>query len=115
MLKLLIRDTQFLIQVAVPGRRLDPAVRRRQTFGQVQQELRESADFRRKERLLSLADRINTLRIGVVHKLTARGSLAGLRKDSIAANRVYEKAYAIFESAHDEFRVDFHGYRKDYI
>jgi hypothetical protein len=69
MLKVLILDTQFLVQVSFFGYRLEPTVRRKQTFGQLQQELRESVDFLGEGRFLSLADRINSVRIEIVHKL----------------------------------------------
>jgi hypothetical protein len=113
MLRLLIRDSQFLVQAALLPWHVTPTTRRKQTFGQLQQELRTSVDFPGKERFLSIIDRINAVRIEIVHKLTARNSIAGLRKDSVVAKRLYEQAYAIFDTAHDAFRVDFHGLQKD--
>jgi len=113
MLKLLIRDSQFLVQVALLPWRVAPTIRRKQTFGQLQQELRASVDFPGKARFLSIIDQINAVRIEVVHNLAARNSTGGLRRDSVTAKRVYEKAYAIFDKAHDGFRVDFSGFRKN--
>ncbi len=113
MLKLLIRDSHFFIQVALLPLRIAPTIHRKQTFGQLQQELRASVDFPGKDRFLSIIDRINAVRIEVVHKLTARNSMGGLRRDSVTAKRLYEKAYAIFDEAHDDFRVNFSGLRKN--
>jgi len=113
MLKLLIRDSQFLMQVALRPWPLIPPVRRRQMFGQLQQELRGSVEFPGKDRFLLVADRINATRVEVVHRLTARGSMAGLRRDATMAKRLFARANGIFDAAHDGFRVDFNGFRKD--
>jgi hypothetical protein len=113
MLRLLTRDSQFLVQVALRPWRIEFPVRHKQMFGQIQQELRSLVDFPRKERLLALADDINTIRVEVVHRLVNRGSLAGLARKARAAKRLYERTYAIFDDAHDGFRVDFHGFKKD--
>ena len=113
MLRLLIRDSQFLVQVALFPLRITPPIRRKQTFGQLQQELRASVDFLGKDRFLSIIDKINAVRIEVVHKLTARNSMGGLRRESVTAKRLYEKAYVIFDETHDDFRVMFSRFRKD--
>jgi len=113
MVRLLIRDSQFLVQVALRPWPIEFPPRRKQVFGQLQQELRESVAFSHKDRFLAVTDRINAIRVDVVHKLTRRGSLSGLRRDALKARRLYERAYSIFDDVHDGFRVDLHGFRKD--
>lgn len=115
MLRLLIRDSQFLTQVALRPWRMEFPERRKQMFGQLQQTLRESVDFPERDRFILLTDEINKVRVEVVHKLTQRGSLAGLRRDGLKAKRLYGKLYAIFEVVHDGFRVDLHGFSKDLL
>lgn len=113
MLRLLIRDAQFLIQLAVFPSQIAFREKRTQMFGQLQQELRDSVDFKGKDRFLDKTDQINSIRIGIVHKLTQRGSLDGLTREARRAKRLYDDAFAIFDQAHDNFRVTFHGHKKD--
>ena len=113
MLRLLIRDAQFLIQLAVFPVRIAFREKRKQMFGQLQQELKDLVDFDGKSRFLAKIDQINAIRVGIVHKLTQRGSLGGLTREARRAKRLYDEAFAIFDQAHDNFRVAFHGYKRD--
>ncbi len=110
MLRLLIRDAQFLIQLAVFPSHIALHEKRKQVFGQLQQELRDLVDFGGKSRFLVKIDQINSIRIGIVHKLTQRGSLGELTRETRRANRLYDNAFGIFDQAHDDFRVTFHSY-----
>lgn len=82
-------------------------------FGQLQQELKDLVDFEGKNRFLTKIEQINTIRVGIVHKLTQRGSLGGLTREARRAKRLYDDALVIFDQAHDNFRVAFHNYKKD--
>jgi hypothetical protein len=115
MFRLLIQDSQLLVQAALRPRRIDFPAHRRQMFGQLQQDLRDSVHFAEKNRLLALSEEINAIRIDVVHKLTNRGSLAGLARDARKAKRLYERIFLIFEEVHDGFRVYLHGFSKDLL
>ncbi len=112
-LRLLVQDSHFLTQVALRPWQIEFPSHPRQVFGQLQQELEHAVAFPRKRRLLALAASINSIRIEVVHKLTRRGSLAGLTRDARRARRLYERMFDIFVNAHDGFRVDLNGFRKD--
>jgi len=63
--------------------------------------------------LVKLTDAINEIRNGIAHRLTSRGSFTGLRGDARRVARAYERAFKVFEAAHDEFRVAFHSLAKD--
>jgi hypothetical protein len=113
MMRLLVRDSQFLTQVALSPWRPNFPTRDRATFGHIEQSLRDSVDFPFKARFLSAAEEMNRLRVAVVHKLTQRGSFAGLRRDALKARRLHEKLYRLFDAAHDDFRVAFSAFRKE--
>lgn len=98
MLRLLIR-AQFLIQLAVFPSRIAFRDKRKQIFGQLQQELKDLVDFEGKRRFLAKAEQINAIRVGVVHKLTQRGSLAGLTREARRAKRLYYDAFIILRSS----------------
>ena len=84
----------------------------RQTFGHVLQTLRDGVEFKQKARLLVLAEDLNAIRNGVAHKLLQKGSLNGLRshfkKETVVCSVV-----AIYDDAHDNYRVTSHGIAKD--
>jgi len=113
MLRLLVRDSHFVTQVALRPSRIEFASQPRQMFGQLQQEIREAVDFSQKAKLLKLADAINRIRVEVVHKLTRRGSLSGLTRDARRAKSTYDRIFAIFDDAHDDFRVVLSAYKRD--
>lgn len=113
MLRVLIADAQFFVSVSVMPTRITFLDPRRQTFGQVLALLRNGVEFRNKDRLLKLAGALNDIRNGVAHRLLQRGSLAGLRRDAQRSHRLFDRIFSIFDAAHDEFRVTFHGIAKD--
>jgi len=112
-LRLLLCDAQFHIQLAVFPVHIAFADRPKQMFGQLQQQLAETVDFWEKDRLIEKANQLNSVRIGIVHKLTRRGSLAGVAKEAKKARRLCEAIFGHFEVAHDSFRLIFHDFKKN--
>jgi len=113
MLRVLIEDSRFLIAISILPTPISFREQARQTFGQVLQTLRDGAEFRLKDRLLTLAEDLNVIRNGVAHKLLQRGSLTGLRADARKAHRLFDRMFAIYDDAHDNYRVTFHCIAKD--
>jgi hypothetical protein len=113
MLRVLIEDNRFFVALSVLPTPIAFREQARQTFGQVLQALRDGVEFLRKERLLTLAEDLNAIRNGVAHKLLQRGSLSGLRADAKRAHRLFDRMFAIYDDAHDDYRVTFHGIAKD--
>jgi hypothetical protein len=113
LLRLLIRDAQFLIQLGVFPYPIVFREKTKQTFGQLQQELRNSLDFDGRKQLSRSIDQLNAIRIGIVHRLSLRGSLKGLTREARKAKRLYEEAFTIFDQAHDNFRLAFKDHKKD--
>jgi hypothetical protein len=113
MLRLLVHDSQFLVQVALRPRPIEFSKPSKRMFGLLQEDLRRSLGFRQRDQLLALAEEINALRIEVVHKLTRRRSFAGLARDGRRAKRLYERIFRIFEDVHDDFRLGLNDFRKE--
>ena len=113
MLRLLLRDCEFYIRLAVFPARITFPARRKQMFGQLQQSITESIDFPGKEQLFEKCNVLNQLRIAIVHKLPQRESFTGLRRQTLRASRLHEQIYTLFDHAHDFFRVCFHDFRKN--
>jgi hypothetical protein len=113
MLRVLIEDSRFLVALSILPYEIVFRDRDRQTFGQVLQALRDGAEFKRKDRLITLAEELNTIRNGVAHKLLQKGSLRGLRTDAKKARRLSDRIFAIYDDAHDEYCLMFHCIAKD--
>jgi hypothetical protein len=113
MLRLLLRDCEFFVQLAIFPAKITFPTAHKQMFGQLQQSVLNAMDFPEKRRLLARAAELNSLRINIVHGLTKRGSLNGLRRQASRAQRLYEICYRLFDAAHDDFRVCFKDFRKD--
>ena len=113
MIRLLLRDCQLFIRLAVFPAEMHFPTRRKQSFGQLQQGLSESVSFPKKDQILKRAGQLNALRNAVVHGLVQKRSLAGLRRQVLRAQRLYRQTYNLFDTSHDFFRVCFKDFRKD--
>ncbi len=72
LLRMLLQSAQFFIQLSIFPAELTFPPRKRQMFGQLMEELRETVSFENKAEILALANSLNTHRIDLVHKLTSR-------------------------------------------
>ena len=95
-MRVLIDDSRLLIRATMIPWRIPFPERTRTTFGQVQQLVREGVEFNRKSQLLKLTDTLNEIRNGIAHRLTARGSFAGLRRMPVAPHRHTKKPTRFF-------------------
>jgi hypothetical protein len=113
MLRVLIDCSDFLIQVAVHPAEI--AIRRpkKRMFGQLLGELDSTVRFAGKDEFADACRKINETRIDIVHQLTRRTSVDAIGRQAREVEYTYQQAYAIFDKAYDEFRVDFHSFEKD--
>jgi len=72
LVRLLIRDAHFLIQLAVFPISIEFRVNERATFGQLIDELKSTLDFNDKEAFIQKCEMMNKFRIDVVHHLTKK-------------------------------------------
>ena len=113
MLRLLIRDAQFLIQLGVFPSRMAFREKRKQMFGQLQQELKDLVDFEGKNRFLTKIEQINSIRVRDRSQANSARLTWRINPRSTSSQQLYDDAFVIFDQAHDNFRVAFHGYKKD--
>ncbi|MCG3161039.1 MAG: hypothetical protein JMDDDDMK_02157 [Acidobacteria bacterium] len=113
MVRLLVRDSQFFIQLAVFPAEISFPNRPRQMFGQLLDDLRHTVSFPERDEILSLCEDINKRRNDLVHRLTRRTTLADILLSVQDVQRCYSSLYQEFEQAHDYFRVSFHSFKKD--
>ena len=112
-IRLLVRDSQFYIQIAVFPAEIGFPIRERQMFGQLLEDLKRSISFDERDDILELARAINESRIELVHRLTRQSTLADVLPAVENVHHLYEQLFDAFDAAHDHFRVCFHGFQKD--
>ena len=113
MVRLLLKDAQFLIQLSVFPTELHFAEKKRLMFGQLIDELRATIVFEDKDEFISKCLDINSHRIDIVHRLTKRSSLSDVGSQIAQVKTLYSEIYALFDGIHDWFRVSFKDFKKD--
>lgn len=111
--RLILRDAQFFIKLAVFPAEINFPEKKRLMFGQLIEELKSTLSFRKKDELIEKCLELNKYRIDIVHHLTKRTSLSDLQHQVNEAKSLYEEIFDLFEDAHDFFRVCFKDYKKD--
>jgi len=110
MLRLLLLDCEVYLQLAAFPAEIRFPTRRKQLFGRLHQAL---AEYTSRTRSAASPARPASTRIGIVHGLVQPKSSAGLRSRVLRAQRLYAAIYALFDEAHDFFRLCFKDFRKD--
>ncbi len=113
MLRLLLQSAQFFIQLAIFPAEMTFPERKRQMFGQVLEEVRNTMSFVNKAEILELAASLNRHRIDLVHKLASRQTLDDVVFQATEVKQIYDKLFTKFDDARDDFRVAFKDFRKD--
>jgi hypothetical protein len=116
MTRILIRDAQFLVKIALSSYAEVNFKRvRGQMFGRLLDELNPGIDFPRKDKFLSSARAYNQIRIDFVHGLTKHSSLPEIVPQAADAKLHFESAKMSFEHAHQWFRQAFSDERNEII
>lgn len=113
MLRLLLQSAQFFIQLAIFPAEMTFPERKRQMFGQVLDEVKNTMSFVNKAEILELAASLNRHRIDLVHKLASRQTLNDVVFQATEVKHIYDKLFTKFDEARDDFRVAFKDFRKD--
>jgi hypothetical protein len=112
-LRLLLRSAQFYIQLSVfPAEIIFPD-KKRQMFGQVIDELKQTISFSQKDKILELATSLNGHRIELVHKLASRQKTDNIVSQAIEVKKTFNQLFKMIDFASDEFRVAFKDFKKD--
>lgn len=113
MLRLLLQSAQFFIQLAIFPAEITFAERKRQMFGQLVEEVRNTMSFAHKDEILDLAASLNKHRIDLVHKLASRLTLDDVVSQATEVKQIYDQLFSRFDATRDEFHVSFKDFKKD--
>lgn len=108
----LIDDCKFFIQLSVYPTTIKYKVPERKMLGQYISELKDSIDFPNKDIFLEKISSFNILRNNIVHELN-KSNIEMLYSKISPVKLYFDEIYEIYAEIQDNFRVDFHGFKKD--
>ncbi len=113
LVRLVLKDTQFFVQLGVFPAEIAFPEKKRMMFGQLVEELKSTISFDKKEEFIGKCLELNRNRIEIVHNLTKLTSMSQIGKQVSHVKDLYDEIYILFERVHDYFRVCFHNFQKD--
>ncbi len=113
MIRLLLKDAQFFIQLSVFPIEIIFPEKKKLMFGQLIEELKSAISFEGKDEFINKCSELNKYRIEIVHKLTKRSSLSDIEINLSTVKRLYDEIYELFDNMHDWFRLCFKDFKKD--
>tara|TARA_Y100000294_G_C8420070_1_gene282418 strand:+ start:115 stop:651 length:537 start_codon:yes stop_codon:yes gene_type:complete len=114
MIKLLLRDHQFFVQLPVFPAEINFPNKSKAMFGRVIEDLKNTITLdESKDEIIELANILNKIRIDIVHGLTKIPDLNEIEAKVKDAQGVFDDLFEKFNNAHDMFRLSFKDFRKD--
>jgi hypothetical protein len=111
--QLLIRDSQFFLELSVHPTGIKFQNHKQMMFGKVLSELEYAIEFERKNEFITKCREFNTLRNKTIHKLTKQAPLNDLKKQLGSIKKLYTEIWTIFDVSHDWFQLCFKDFKKD--
>jgi hypothetical protein len=111
--RLLLKDAQFYIQLAVFPAEITFSDKPKSMFGSLLENLDATITFKGKDEFIAKCNKLNKIRIEFVHGLTKCMSLSDIRNNLADIKELYDQIYTIFDQAHDHFCLCFKDFKKD--
>jgi len=113
MAKLLVKDSEFFIQLSCYPTGIDFPKPKQQMAGQVLSQLEFAVEFEGKTEFIEKCRIMNSLRNNVFHNLTKQTSLVELKGKLSQISTLYEEIFELFSTSHGWFWLCFKDFRKD--
>lgn len=113
LVRLILKDAQFSIQLGVFPAEIVFPEKRNMMFGQLIKELNATVCFENKEKFIDKCLELNKRRIEIVHNLTRLTTLERVGEGVSEVKYLFDEIFGLFEAIHDYFRVCFKDFRKD--
>jgi CRISPR/Cas system-associated endoribonuclease Cas2 len=112
--KLLLKDHEFFIQLSVFPAEITFPSKSNAMFGRIIEDLKNTITLdKSKITIIELANKLNQIRIDIVHGLTKMPDLKQIESKVLEAKRLYDDLFEHFDEEHDKFRVIFKDFKKD--
>ena len=108
----LLEDCHFLIQLSVHPATIHFDIPPNKMLGAYVSELKETVSFHKKEEFLEKVTAFNIIRNGAIHKMR-KSNLDEVSNSLRDAKQLFDEIFALYDEIQDDFRVTFHGFKKD--
>ena len=112
-IKVLIEDAYFYTQLRLYPLPFEPRRNNKVTFGYVLSELKATVWFQNKKYIVEKAERLNTIRISIVHGLTKPGALREVEQSAIEAWELYCSLSFLALGSHMVFQEEFKDFYRN--
>ena len=100
LLKVLLDSSRFVIQVRLLPLEISFNPLKKAMFGEIVKQIESTINFQHKKEIIELANRMNTTRIEIAHKLIEKDNLADLQIKAIEARNNFEKFLTLYDLAY---------------
>ena len=108
----LLENCYFFIQLSVYPASIHFSISKNRMLGIYINELKDTVSFYKKEEFLEKIESFNAIRNEAVHKMR-KNNLKSISENLQNAKNIFDKIYTLYDEIQDDFRVTFHGYKKD--
>ena len=108
----LLEDCHFLIQLSVHPATIQFTTPKNRMLGIYVGELKESVSFHKKDEFLERVTAFNTIRNEAIHKMR-KSNLDTVSEYLREAKHLFDEIFELYDEIQDNFRVVFHGFKKD--
>ena len=114
-IKVFLLDHEFFIQLSVYPAKIEFPTNEKIMFGKRIEKLKNTIFLdESKDEIIELANKLNQIRIELVHGITKIPNLADVEKKVVKAKDYFDTLLSTFEMAHDMFALSFKDFRKDW-
>lgn len=112
LLKIIIDCSIFYIQLSVFPQEYSKKDLNGKMFGQIIQELKHSVLDEKTKKLIDQSQKLNALRIRMVHKLTLKSSLNDIKRQGKQAKKLFDSIFELYDDIYENYRVTFKDFKK---
>ena len=115
-IKVLIDDAHFYTQLRLYPLPFEPKGTKstnNRMFGHILSDLKSAVWFQNKKYIVEKAERLNAIRIGIVHRLAKPGALQAIEQNAIEAWELYSSLSFLALEAHMVFQEEFKDFYRN--
>lgn len=114
MTRILIKCSDFMIQIRVYPQEFQEKDLSGKMFGQLIQILKQSINDDETKKFIQRAQELNKLRIRMVHKLIGKLTLEEIKRQCRKSKYQFDKIYTLFSDIHDTYSATYGDFRDNY-
>jgi hypothetical protein len=111
--KLLVKESEFYIQLCVFPAEISFQEKKKLMFGQLLEELQRTVSFEGKDDLIAKCQELNKIRVDIVHRLTRNTTLEEISRKAAQVEKLYADIFSLFIKSQEHFDQCFHNFKKE--